>query len=118
MNNITTFKNCYVRENSYDKQIVNEVLRTYAWMQPKNEIVLDIGACFGAYSVLADTQGAKEIHCFEPESNNFQMVLQNVKNRENVFPNNCALVNNNENEISFYLTKGTNNGTYLSLIHI
>jgi len=112
MQKISKYKHCFIRENSYDKQIVGEVLRTYQWMQPKNEVVLDIGACFGAYSVLAQNQGAKEVHCYEPEVNNFQMVLKNVNEYENIYPNNSALVNDDRKEISFYLTNGINNGTY------
>ena len=46
MQKISKFKHCFIRENTYDKAIVNEVLRTYQWMLPKNEVVLDIGACF------------------------------------------------------------------------
>ena len=112
MQKISKFKHCFIRENTYDKAIVNEVLRTYQWMLPKNEVVLDIGACFGAYSVLAQNQGAKEVHCYEPEVNNFQMVLKNVSEYENIYPNNSALVNDNRKEVSFYLTNGINKGNF------
>ncbi len=53
MENIINYKGLYIRDKTYDRQIVNEVFRCYDWMQPENEIVLDVGACFGAYSVLA-----------------------------------------------------------------
>ena len=81
-------------------------------MQPKNEVVLDVGACFGAYSLFASQQGAKEVHCYEPEINNFNLCLKNVENHKNIKPNNTALVNDDKKEISFYLTKGINKGNF------
>lgn len=112
MENIINFKGFFIRNDTYDKQIVNEVVKCYSWMQPKDEIVLDVGACFGAYSLFASQQGAKEVHCYEPEINNFNLCLKNVKNYSNIKPNNTALVNNNKKEISFYLTKGINKGNF------
>lgn len=112
MENITNFKGFFIRNDTYDKQIVNEVVKCYSWMQPKDEIVLDVGACFGAYSLFASQQGAKEVHCYEPEINNFNLCLKNVENYSNIKPNNTALVNNDKQEISFYLTKGINKGNF------
>lgn len=106
------YKGFYIRENTYDKEIVNEILRTYSWMVPENEKVLDVGGCFGGYSVLAYTQKAKKIYCFEPDQDNFEMVKKNCENKNNIKIFNCALVSNNEKEIKFYKTKGINKGNY------
>tara|TARA_R110002020_G_scaffold457236_1_gene674082 strand:+ start:657 stop:1298 length:642 start_codon:yes stop_codon:yes gene_type:complete len=112
MENIINYKGLYIRDKTYDKQIVNEVSRCYDWMQPENEIVLDVGACFGAYSVLASQQNAKAIYCYEPEINNYNLCVENVKNYKNITAFNSALVNNDEKEVSFYLTNGINKGNF------
>ena len=105
-------KGLYIRENTYDKEIINEIKRTYEWMCPENENVLDVGACFGGYSVLAHNQKAKLIHCFEPEVDNFNMVLKNCENKPNIVPFNYALVSGDQTEQSFYLTTGKNKGNF------
>jgi FkbM family methyltransferase len=112
MENIVNFKGYFIRKNTYDRQIVNEVLKCYAWMQPDNEVVLDVGACFGAYSLLAAQQGAKTVVSYEPEINNYSLCLQNVRSYKNIIPCNSALVNDDKKEISFYLTKGINKGNF------
>ena len=40
------------------------------------------------------------------------MVLKNVSEYPNIYPNNFAVVNDNRKEISFYLTKGINKGNF------
>jgi len=102
----------FIREGTYDKQIVPEVLKSYAWMKPKGETVLDVGGCFGAYSVLASKQGAENIYCYEPEPNNFAMVCKNTGEIKNIKAYNSALVTSKEKEISFYLTHGVNHGNF------
>jgi FkbM family methyltransferase len=101
------YKNIEIRENTYDKKIVDEILKTYSWMVPKDCTVLDIGGCFGGYSFLANEQGAKKIYCFEPEVENYNMCLVNTKNNENTICFNEALVSGQEKEINLYLPKNS-----------
>ena len=106
------YKGLFIRENTYDRTIVGEILRTYSWMNPKNENVLDIGGCFGGYSVLAHKQQAKEIYCFEPDQENFIMVKKNCENINNIKIFNSALISGQQKEINFYKTKGINKGNF------
>ena len=106
------YKGLFIRENTYDRTIVGEILRTYSWMNPKNENVLDIGGCFGGYSVLAHKQQAKEIYCFEPDEENFIMVKKNCENINNIKIFNSALISGQQKEINFYKTKGINKGNF------
>ena len=106
------FKNIEIRENTYDKAIVREILRTYSWMVPKDCTVLDVGGCFGGYSFLSHEQGAKKIYCFEPEIENYNMCLINTKNHDNTKCFNEALVSGQEKEINFYVSNGKNKGNY------
>ena len=105
---IIEYKNIKIRKDTYDKAIISEVKRSYSWMEPKNEVVLDVGACFGAYSLLAHNQGASKIWAFEPEKNNYNLTKLNTNNYENIQVFNKALVNSEKKFIDFYLTKGRN----------
>lgn len=44
----------------------------------ENDIVVDIGAHSGYFAKLCMDRGCKNIHCFEPEENNFQFLLNNL----------------------------------------
>lgn len=109
---IIEYKNVKIRKDTYDRQVVNEVAKSYSWMEPKNEIVLDVGACFGAYSLLANKQGAIKIWAFEPETNNFHLSQLNTQNYNNITVFNKALVCSDKKTIDFYLTHGINHGNF------
>ena len=58
----------------------------------KGDIVLDIGASFGFYSLYASKK-AKKVIAFEPIKRAYKLLLENVKNNsiKNVTAHNCAL---------------------------
>lgn len=69
---------------------------------PENSIFYDIGANIGFYSLLVENLLVqKEIHAFEPVSNIFKYLKDNFSNRKNIFLNQVALFNK-EDEIDFY----------------
>jgi len=57
----------------------------------KNDIVLDVGAHFGFFSLYALTQKAKKIYSIEPSSSNFDILCQNVGRFKEIVPINLAL---------------------------
>lgn len=52
---------------------------TIAWLRnmEKGEVLFDIGANMGQYSLLAAQRGVK-VHAFEPEAQNFALLVRNV----------------------------------------
>ena len=57
----------------------------------KNDIVLDIGAHFGFFSLYALNRGAKKIYSVEPCQSNFDILCKNVGNFDQIKPINLAL---------------------------
>jgi FkbM family methyltransferase len=57
-----------------------------------NMIVVDIGAHIGAFAVACLNRGAKEVHCFEPDPENFQVLEANVTEAEDANPGTGAVL--------------------------
>jgi len=99
------------REGTYDDYIVKEISRTYGWMDVKDKVVMDIGACFGAASVFFADAGAKDVIAFEPEPENYRLLAENVIGKH-VITRNLA-VSDVDGKISFYVNKdGINKGSH------
>ena len=62
----------------------------------KNDVVIDVGAHFGFFSLLmseiVETKG--EVHSFEPIPSTFKILEKNTKNNKNLFINQIAIWNN------------------------
>jgi len=70
-----TFK---VRDNEFDRQILSTELIGDSYRVPKNpKVVVDIGAHIGGTSLLCAKRGA-EVFAFEPEEENFNLLVENV----------------------------------------
>lgn len=63
------------------------------YLEP-NMIFCDIGAHFGYYSLLASHIVGKRghVHSFEPTPSTFSILRQNIKGKDNITINNCALL--------------------------
>lgn len=59
----------------------------------QNDIVYDIGAHVGEMSIYFLNLGAKKVYAFEPVGFNYDNLISNTKNYENIIPINCALHN-------------------------
>lgn len=74
----------------------------------KNDVVLDIGANIGYYTLIfADLVGENgKVYAFEPDPTNFEILLKNIEINgfKNVIPVNKA-VTNKPGKISFYINK-------------
>ena len=56
----------WTREGTYDARIIKEIKATYSWMDVEGKVVMDVGGCFGAFSVWASRQKASSIIAYEP----------------------------------------------------
>ena len=68
----------YVREGTYDKEIVKEVPREYKYLEMEGKSVMDIGCCFGAFSRYALDSGALSVVGFEPDPINAELIHKNL----------------------------------------
>ena len=75
--------NFIIRETSTDKEIVNEVVESETYFRGKltvksGDIVIDIGAHIGSFSLLAASLGGK-VYSYEPCKENFELLTKNIK---------------------------------------
>lgn len=75
---LTTIKPRHFRPNTYDEVIFKHVVEgEYGPIDFAGKRVLDIGAHIGGFSVLAASSGAKLVHAFEVNAENFELLVQN-----------------------------------------
>ena len=82
--------------------------------------ILDIGAHTGLFSVYVSTLNPNvKIFSLEPEPDNFTLMKENLKlnHCENVIVKNVALVGNDEEKVSLYLSNNSHNHTTLPPNH-
>ena len=77
-------------------------------IQP-NDIVLDIGANKGYFSLYAARTVNAQVYCFEPVPNLFDIIKENIQinNTTNIFPQNVA-VSNKSGKTDFFLAEKDN----------
>lgn len=120
--------NCVVavRRNTYDTPVVTEVLfhRVYAppgFEVERNDVVLDIGAHIGSFSIYAaGFAHAAAVYSFEPEPSNFEMLCKNVmaSRLRNVSPINSALSScDSERDLNVSRYNTGRNSFYFSEMH-
>ena len=99
----------WTREGTYDSRIIKEIKATYSWMDVEGKVVMDVGGCFGAFSVWASRQKASSIIAYEPATQNYEVLLKNSLEFPNILPINKALIDGFTDSIDFYLPKNRNN---------
>lgn len=88
--------------------INNDYLKNKIIQIKKNDIVFDIGAHIGSFSILAANKGAT-VYAFEPEKNNYLLLLKNIKinNLENkIIPFDFGVYSQNQ-ELKLYESSNT-----------
>jgi FkbM family methyltransferase len=97
-----------------DEYIFNEVyhkneygIETFA----PDDIVIDIGAHKGYFTKLCMDMGCKNIHSFEPEPNNFESLIHNLKDYKHFQPYNLA-VSDKKGQKNLTVVKGCNTGLH------
>lgn len=99
----------------YEEELTNYLINNLNLK--KGDIVFDVGANIGWYSnLLAKHFEGIEVHSFEPDPENFEILISNVKRNksENVFANNCG-VGEKLNILKLYLYKKGNRGRHSML---
>jgi FkbM family methyltransferase len=71
------------RRDTIDKDIIREIWDEryyfkYARQVRKQDVVVDIGAHIGIFSILAAKLGAKKVLAFEPQQDNFNLLEANI----------------------------------------
>lgn len=84
---------------SYDTAICGE-MNGYDKINFKGAVILDIGACFGAFANLAINRGAKHVISYEPDPENWEMLeINKSRSATNI---KAAVVGDHSKTISFY----------------
>lgn len=98
----------YLRDGTYDAEIAKEIKSAYGWMNVKDQVVLDIGACFGAAAVAFVELGARHVICVEPEPDNLKQLKRNTQGMPvTIVP---GAVTASEKTAELYLNAGINTG--------
>ena len=72
------FRDILVRLGTTDKETVASIIREYRWLNPSpGDVILDIGACFGAFTAWAERLGARVI-AIEPMEENYDLLCKNA----------------------------------------
>lgn len=76
------------KEVFYDKIYDGKIVKI-----EKDDVVVDIGANFGFFTIFAQNEGAKKTIALEPDFENFITLLENTKTFENITCYNLAISN-------------------------
>ena len=108
-----------VRENTSDTFVVKEVFEgngTYRKLKiEEDDVILDIGANIGAFTIWAVQKGGKVIG-FEPCEENYTLSLMNTDNNiidyDRYELHNLAVIGNDDKTRKFYINKMKNKGAH------
>lgn len=97
-----------------DEWISNKVIQENEYEINKfssDDVVIDIGSHKGYFAKLCMDNGCKQIHCFEPEANNFEELINNLKDYKHFQPYNLAVFDKIR-EKEFHIVPGENTGLH------
>ena len=100
------------RPGTYDLWIINEILKKNEYKIDLNpgDVVLDAGANIGIFTIYAALKGVKEIHCFECDVNNWQLLVDNTESLPNVTLYPFALFRDEIKSATFRMGTDKNHG--------
>lgn len=100
------------REDTLDQYVIKEVGRCYANLVLRpDDIVLDLGGNIGAYAKTIAQKVAKVITC-EPEPENFDILMRNIVELENVEPLQVAVVGDDRDTVRLFVNGEKNKGSH------
>ena len=81
------------RKGKTDENIIKEILHKQAYRKKKldfkiekDDVWLDGGSHIGVFGYYVASNGGKKVYCFEPEKENYDLLLQNINIMQNRFP--------------------------------
>lgn len=101
-----------IRKNTLDNFVISEqngYLKKVSL--EKDDIWLDAGANIGATAVKFSDK-VNSIFCFEPENDNFELLISNTKEFNNISCFKYALIENQDKERNFFVNKKKNKGIH------
>jgi len=107
----------YVRPETSDPFVLKEVSSgEYRKLKiTPDDVIVDFGLNIGMFTTYALLQGAKEVHSFEAETENFQLAQMNVKLNgvdDRAYLHNRAVVGNDDEERYFSINVKKNKGAH------
>lgn len=73
-----------LREGTQDRYVWRDVLILNEYHLPERfspkDIIIDIGAHIGVFALACASRGAKHIHCYEPDQDNFSLLQDHMRN--------------------------------------
>lgn len=119
-NKIITYKNikAEVREGTSDEFVVSEVFSgEYNKLKiNSDDIVVDFGLNIGMFTVFALNKGAKLVHSYEPDKDNFALaqknVAMNISDSFRYVLHNEAVIGNNDKTREFSINLKKNKGAH------
>ena len=111
----------YTRPDTLDEYVFKEIKSSYKYLDiGEGDIVLDIGANIGAFSKYALEKGAHRVYAYEPEPENYELLVINT--HPDFFPIGAgqilrvrsAVVGTNETEIELYINSKKNKGLHMT----
>ena len=107
----------YTRPNTLDEYIFKEIKSSYSCLDiQEGDIVLDVGANIGAFSKYALEKGALNVFAYEPEPENFDLLIANTSMipSHKIFRFQCAVVGTNQTEVELYINSKKNKGLHMT----
>ena len=87
--------NFIYRKNTTDENVIKEIITKEAYRKKKlnfgveaNDIWLDGGSHIGVFGLYVAMKGGKKVYCYEPETENFQILQQNATMINSKYPTN------------------------------
>lgn len=90
-----------LHKETYDEIFLIDVYKMEQ-SEIKNKIIIDIGANYGFFAMRCLELGAKEIHCFEPESNNFKTLKDLTGSYDNIKIYPVAVLDGSINQVHMH----------------
>ena len=105
----------YTRPNTLDEYIFKEIKSSYSCLDiQKDDIVLDIGANIGAFSKYAMEKGAFRVYAYEPEPDNYELLVINTGGAGHILRFQRAVVGTDQTEIELYINSKKNKGLHMT----
>lgn len=111
----------WTRPGTSDSFVVREVMSgEYRKLDIKpTDVIVDFGMNIGMFSIFAANKGAKRVHGYEADAENFDLACTNINlnnHRDVITPNNRAVVGNDDETRQFSINTQKNKGAH-SLVH-